>query len=66
MGKMKKNSVFSLIFAFWFAATYGPISSEADDLSNISNLGSVSTVVKENTSVILELRGLLKYNLLKS
>lgn len=49
-----------LLTSYYLQATYGPISSEADDLSNISNLGSAPTVVKENTSVILELRGLLK------
>lgn len=41
-------------------ATYGPINSEAEDLVNISKLESVPIAVKENTPVILELRGLLK------
>ncbi len=46
---------------FITSATFGPISSEGEDLINISNLESVPSVVKENTPVILELRGLLKY-----
>ena len=45
---------------FLNSATFGPISSEGEDLINISNLECVPSVVKENTPVILELRGLLK------
>lgn len=41
-------------------ATYGPMSTEAEDINNISKLDSVPIAVKENIPVILELRSLLK------
>ena len=44
-----------------FSVTHGPLVTESEDVENMSKLDRLPEVVRDNTSLMIELRTILKY-----